>query len=168
MIRCLVCKAEHPEKTLFCDECGSYLQKGSGAGTDLLVTREVTVAWTEREKTKVTEEEAISPMSLRFSIPDSRREMELPLRKEVNIGRLDPASNSFPEVDLTSYGGLGKGVSRWHAKIIRHGNEVLIEDLASINGTFLNRKKLTPYFPQALKSGDELQLGKLRLRVSFQ
>ena len=167
MIRCPVCKAEHPENTLFCDQCGACVQGGVGAGTAPLGAREVTVTGAEREKTKVPEEEAISPVSLKLSILDSGREMELPLTKEVNIGRLDAASNSFPEVDLTSDGGLKKGVSRWHAKIIRRGSGVLIEDLGSINGTFLNHKKLTPCFPQALKSGDELQLGKLKLRVSF-
>ncbi len=106
-------------------------------------------------------------MSLKLSILDSGREMELPLTKAVSIGRLDAASNSFPEVDLTSDGGLKKGGSRWHARVIRCGSEVFIEDLGSINGTFLNHKKLTPCFPQALKSGDELQLGNLVLRVSF-
>jgi pSer/pThr/pTyr-binding forkhead associated (FHA) protein len=107
-------------------------------------------------------------MSLKLSIPDSNRNVELPLAKEVNIGRLDPLSNSFPDIDLTNYGALKKGVSRRHVKIVRRGNQVLIEDLGSINGTLLNREKLTPYFPQALNSGDELQLGKLTLRVSFQ
>ena len=168
MIRCPVCKAKHPENAPFCEECGSNLLGGVGAGTAPLVTHEVTVTRAEREKTiKVPEEEAISPVSLKLSILASGREMELPLTREVNIGRLDAASNSFPEVDLTSDGGLKRGVSRWHAKIIRRGSEVLIEDLGSINGTFLNHKKLTPCFPRALKSGDELQLGKLVLRVSF-
>ena len=168
MTRCPVCKAEHLENTPFCDECGSYLQGGIGAGTGPLVAHEVAVTRAQREKTiEVPEEEAISPVSLKLSILDSGREMELPLTKEVNIGRLDAASNSFPEVDLTSDGGLKKGVSRWHARIIRRGSKVFIEDLGSINGTFLNHKKLTPCFPQALKSGDELQLGKLVLRVSF-
>jgi pSer/pThr/pTyr-binding forkhead associated (FHA) protein len=68
---------------------------------------------------------------------------------------------------LTSDGGLKKGVSRRHAKITRRGNKVFIEDLGSMNGTFLNRKKLTPYLPQVLKNGDELQLGGLILQVSF-
>ena len=167
MIKCPVCQAEHPENTLFCDECGSYLQGGNQKETDPLAAAEVT--WMEREETiEVPEEEVVSPVSLKLSIPDSGRDMELPLTKEVNIGRLDPASASFPDIDLTSDGGLEKGVSRRHAKIIRRGSEVFIEDLGSINGTFLNRKKLTPYLPQALKSGDELQLGRLILRVSFQ
>ena len=168
MIKCPVCQAEHPENTLFCDECGSYLQGGNQKETDPLAAAEVT--WMEREETSEVpeEEEVASPVSLKLSIPDSGRDVELPLTKEVNIGRLDPASASFPDIDLTSDGGLEKGVSRRHAKITRRGSEVFIEDLGSINGTFLNRKKLTPYLPQVLKSGDELQLGKLTLRVNFQ
>ena len=166
MIKCPVCQAEHPENTLFCDECGSYLQGGNQKETDPLAAAEVT--WMEREETiEVPEEEVVSPVSLKLSIPDSGRDVDLPLTKEVNIGRLDPASASFPDIDLTSDGGLEKGVSRRHAKITRRGREVFIEDLGSINGTFLNRKKLTPYLPQALNNGDELQLGRLILRVSF-
>ena len=167
MIRCPVCKTEHPENTLFCEECLAYLQRGNGAETGPLVLQEMTATWTEREK-KAREEQVVSAVNLKLSIPDSGRETELPLTKEVNIGRLDPVSNCFPEVDLTSDGALKKGVSRWHAKIIRRGNEILIEDRGSINGTFLNGKRLTPHFPEALKSGDELQLGELTLWVSFQ
>jgi hypothetical protein len=165
MIKCPVCQAEHPENTLFCDECGSYLQGGDQKETDPLAAAEVT--WMEREEMIEAPEGITSPLGLKLTIPDSGRDVEMPLTKEVNIGRLDPASASFPDVDLTSDGGLEKGVSRRHAKITRRGSEVFIEDLGSINGTFLNRKKLTPYLPQTLNNGDELQLGKLILRVSF-
>ena len=106
-------------------------------------------------------------MSLKLSILDSGREVELPFTREVNIGRLDPTDAIFPEVDLTGDGGLKKGVSRRHAKITRRGNQVFITDLGSINGTFLNREMLAPYLSRVLKSGDELQLGKLVLRVGF-
>jgi hypothetical protein len=166
MIKCPVCQAEHPENTLFCDKCGSYLLEDSQKTTDPIVVGEVT--WMEREEPpEAPEEEVVSLVSLRLSILDSGRDVDLPLTKEVTIGRLDPASDCFPEIDLTSDGGLKKGVSRRHAKITRRGNEVLIEDLGSMNGTFLNRKKLTPYLPQVLKNGDELQLGGLILQVGF-
>jgi hypothetical protein len=165
MIKCPVCQAEHPENTLFCDECGSYLQGGDQKETDPLAAAEVT--WMEREEMIEATEGITTPLGLKLTIPDSGRDVEVPLTKEMNIGRLDPASASFPDVDLTSDGGLEKGVSRRHAKITRRGSEVFIEDLGSINGTFLNRKKLTPYLPQTLKNGDELQLGKLILRVGF-
>ena len=42
-----------------------------------------------------------------------------------------------------------------------------IIDNRSINGTFVNNKRLTPYLPHPLKSGDELQLGKLIIEVHF-
>jgi pSer/pThr/pTyr-binding forkhead associated (FHA) protein len=166
MIKCPRCQAEHPENTIFCGECGFYLPGGNRKETDLMVVAEV--SWVENEETsEAPGGDVTAPLGLKLRIPDSKRDVKVPLTKEVNIGRLDPASGSFPDVDLTSDGGLEKGISRRHAQIIRRENEVFIEDLGSINGTFLNRKKLTPYLPQALKSGDELQLGKLILRVSF-
>ncbi len=166
MIKCPTCQAEHPENTLFCDQCGSYLLGGNQIETDPLAKGELT--WKEVEEMgEVSGVDVTSPLGLKLTIPDSGRDVEVSLTKEVNIGRLDPASVWFPEVDLTSDDGLEKGVSRHHAKITRRGREVFIEDLGSINGTFLNRKKLIPYLSQTLKSGDELQLGKLVLRVSF-
>jgi hypothetical protein len=166
VVKCLVCQREHPENTPFCNECGAYLLGGSGKETELLPVNGVT--WVNREEMGgAPGVDVTSPLGLKLTIPDSGRDVEVPLTKEVNIGRLDPASVWFPEVDLTSDDGLEKGVSRHHAKITRRGREVFIEDLGSINGTFLNRKKLIPYLSQALKSGDELQLGKLILRVSF-
>ena len=166
MIKCPVCQAEHPENTLFCNECASYLQGLDQEETDPLATAEVT-RMERRETSEVPGEEVTSPLGLKLTIPDSGRDVEVPLTKEVNIGRQDPASASFPDIDLSGDGGSQRGVSRRHAKITRRGSEVFIEDLGSINGTFLNRTKLKPYLPRMLRSGDELQLGKLILRVSF-
>jgi len=166
MVKCQNCQAKYPENTLFCDECGFYLLGGDEEETALLAVSEV--IWMEREETgEALEEEVTSPLGLRLTMPESGRDVGVPFTKEVNIGRLDPASASFPDVDLTRDGGLEKGVSRRHVKIIKQGGEVLIKDIGSINGTFLNGRKLKPYFPQVLKSGDVLQLGNLALRVSF-
>jgi hypothetical protein len=166
MVKCPVCQAKYPENTLFCEECGSYLLGDRQEETDPLAVGEVT--WMEREETSEAAEEDITfPLGLKLTIPDSGHNVEVLLTKEVNVGRLDPASANFPDVDLTSEDGLERGISRRHAKITRRGREVFIEDLGSLNGTFLNREKLAPYFPQALKSGDELQLGTLTLQVSF-
>jgi hypothetical protein len=164
VIKCPVCQAEHPENTLFCDICGSYLLEGNLKETDLLAVAEMTRM--EREEMSQAPE-VTSPLGLRLTILDSGRDVEVPLTKEVNIGRLDSARAWFPEVDLTGDRGLEKGVSRHHAKITRRGSEVFIEDLGSVNGTFLNRNKLKPYLSRRLKNGDELRLGTLVLRVSF-
>ena len=166
MPKCPNCEAEHPENTLFCDECGAYLLRDVQKETGTLVVTQVTR--TEKEKaSEVPGDEVTLPLYVKLTIPDSGRDMEVPFEKGVTIGRLDPANASFPEVDLTDDGGLDKGVSRRHARITRRGKEVCIEDLGSINGTFLNGKKLVPYLPHALRGGDELQLGQLTLQVSF-
>jgi len=167
MVKCPCCQAKHPENALFCDECGSYLLGDDQKKMDTLVIAEVT--WMQREETSEVPGEGVcsDPLGLKLTIPNSGCDVEVLLAKGVNIGRLDPTSASFPDVDLTSVGGLEKGVSRRHAKITRHKRKVFIEDLGSMNGTFVNRKKLIPYLPEALRNGAQLQLGKLMLRVSF-
>jgi molybdenum cofactor synthesis domain-containing protein len=140
----------------------------------VIIERETPLAfpdmtWVEAEETSEAPGEGVTTLlGLKLRIPDSGHDVEVPLtREEISIGRLDPASGSFPDVDLSDYGGVEKGVSRRHAKIIRREGGFFIEDLGSFNGTFLNHKKLTPYRLEGLKGGDELQLGKLALRVSF-
>lgn len=55
------------------------------------------------------------------------------------------------------------GVSRRHARLWLQGGKVLVEDLASANGTFLDGERLTR--PQALKPGSALTLGGYTLRL---
>jgi pSer/pThr/pTyr-binding forkhead associated (FHA) protein len=165
VIKCPNCQAEYPENALFCEECGAYLRADDPMMETLIVAE--TPRRERGEASEVPGEEVTFPLGLKLTIPDSRRSLEVPLTREVSIGRLDPASACYPSVDLSGEGGLDKGISRRHAQITRRGSEVFVEDLGSINGTLLNGKKLMPYSPQVLKSGDELQLGKLTLRVSF-
>src|SRR5690606_9798382 len=49
------------------------------------------------------------------------------------------------------------GVSRRHARILLHEQEVVLEDLGSSNGTFLNGNRLRP--SAHLSPGDEIRLG---------
>ena len=55
-------------------------------------------------------------------------------------------------------------ISRAHAAIGFDGEEFFVEDLSSTNGTSVNGKRKPR---TALNSGDEIQLGKLRLRVTL-
>ena len=52
-------------------------------------------------------------------------------------------------------------VSRKHAVLLREGDEFRIEDRGSLNGTFVNRRRIEA--PTRLESGDELQIGKYRM-----
>jgi len=86
------------------------------------------------------------------------------LLKESNlIGRADPISGVFPDVDLSPYD-PGAKVSRRHARIWRAEGRYWIEDLASVNGTFLNgRRLLPPRTPHVLQDGDRLRIGEVSL-----
>jgi pSer/pThr/pTyr-binding forkhead associated (FHA) protein len=52
-------------------------------------------------------------------------------------------------------------VSRNHAELVVSGATVTLEDLGSLNGTYINRRRIDT--PEALVDGDELQIGKFRL-----
>ena len=86
------------------------------------------------------------------------------LQKDENlVGRRDPMSNIFPEVDLSKYDPQTK-ISRRHARIWREGANFLVEDLGSSNGTVLatgitDSLRLVPHKPHVLSSGDKLRVG---------
>ena len=51
-------------------------------------------------------------------------------------------------------------VSRRHAALVRRDNRWHIDDLGSLNGTFVNRRRVES---ATLEDGDEIQIGKYRL-----
>lgn len=55
-------------------------------------------------------------------------------------------------------------VSRQHASLEVVGEEAMIEDLGSSNGTFVNDVRLAPHLPQRIHPGDIIRVGKTRLR----
>ena len=158
MIKCPFCNSVYPENTLFCEECGSYLAPSSEQATDPL---------SEPADDEASKNQAGGVFkTLVLAIEEGGR-IELPLSKEVVLGRLDASHAVFPDVDLTNEQGAEKGVSRRHARISRRDDQVFLEDLNSLNGTFLNATRLVPELPYPLKGGDQVQLGKLILTVDM-
>ena len=86
------------------------------------------------------------------------------LNKETNlVGRTDPQSNIFPDIDLSRFDPETK-ISRRHARIWREGDTFLLEDLGSVNGTVVNDAvRLGPRQPRPLANGDRLRLGETML-----
>jgi serine/threonine-protein kinase len=86
------------------------------------------------------------------------------LQKDSNlVGRTDPHSNIFPEIDLSRFD-LETKVSRRHARIWSEGETFLVEDLGSVNGTVINDSvRLAPRQPRVLDSGDRIRLGETTL-----
>ncbi len=167
MVKCAFCGATHVPNTIFCRECGTYLlEEKNSRSTDPLDTEEL--GWVGEDNPESdSPEEPDEPRSIHMNITDSKRTVETLLVNGVLLGRIDPSNDVFPEIDLTHDSGLEKGVSRRHAQIIEHEGQVVIEDMGSLNGTFINGKRLAPYNPQELHNGDQLQLGKLLIDVAL-
>ena len=99
----------------------------------------------------------------RLVVADTGAEIPLPSESEILVGREDPVSDIFPDIDLTPHGGEEGGVSRKHLKIEVQDSQYTVQDLDSTNFTLLNQQRLTPFSPQPIQDGDELRLGRVRL-----
>ena len=58
-----------------------------------------------------------------------------------------------------------ESVSRKHCVIVMKDNRLLIQDLKSRNGTYVNDKRLPIYKAKVLKAGDQLRIGKLMFEI---
>ncbi len=96
-------------------------------------------------------------------VAGSGAQFDLTGKTEVLIGREDPISGIFPQIDLTPHGGEAGGVSRRHARIALRGGQWVIEDLNSRNFTFVNNQRINPGVPQVLNNGDQIRLGRVVL-----
>ena len=61
-----------------------------------------------------------------------------------------------------------ESVSRKHCIIVQKDGRVLIQDLKSRNGTYLNDKRLSTSKATVVKPGDQLRIGKLMFEVSIE
>lgn len=102
---------------------------------------------------------------LRIRVRDANALIEVAFKQELVLGR--QVDDAVPDVDLTLYDAQNLGVSRRHAKLTRESATVMVQDLGSLNGSFLNGQKLLPYQPRVLRNEDELILGRMALRISF-
>ncbi len=55
-------------------------------------------------------------------------------------------------------------VSRFHAQLVQADHRILLEDLSSGNGTFLNGKQLEKNIPHPLRNNDRIKLGPIKFR----
>jgi hypothetical protein len=54
-------------------------------------------------------------------------------------------------------------VSRYHATLSRQDEQVILQDLGSVNGTYIDGRKLDPNESVELHGGEEIQIGEVRL-----
>ena len=86
--------------------------------------------------------------------------------KQVVLGRKTEGETK-PLVDLTYPNGYAMGVSRHHVIIRSNDKGYVIMDLNSSNGTWLDGRILTPAESYDLPSGATVQLGRLKLVVTY-
>jgi hypothetical protein len=78
------------------------------------------------------------------------------------IGRASSSEGIEPDVDLTD-ADPNRLVSRRHAFILRRRGGFVIEDLESVNGTYLNGvQRLQPHAQTLLRDGDQISFGETR------
>jgi hypothetical protein len=185
MIQCAECGHENMDGLEYCDACGAKLP-ASAAPTPEIVPAESAPVDVETEAPAPVESatavEAPAPVESATAAggsPASQLKAKMTiirggtlgkefLLQEGNnlIGRWDPDSGAFPEVDLEMDDPEAR-ISRKHA-LIRVGDPTTIEDIGSLNGTFVNRgHRLEPGAPVELHDGDEVIIGKTFLRFSL-
>jgi hypothetical protein len=147
-IYCQECGFQNPESANYCSRCGALLVKDESGV-------EATQSYTPEDAEAATPE-ALEDLGIRGAALVVRSgggrvgEMFHPDLEETTIGR-SPDCGIFLD-DVT--------VSRRHAVLRRSDRTFTIEDQGSLNGTFVNRKRVES---ATLEDGDELQIGKYRL-----
>ena len=86
---------------------------------------------------------------------------------ETTIGRADPVTGILPDIDLTPVD-TNRSVSRRHAKIIKAGSDYhVLEEVGTVNGTYVNDQRIPTGVPVKLHDGDLLKIGLISMKTVF-
>ena len=144
MANCPTCSFDNSDDSNYCRRCGSRL-----APVD---PNETTVTYTAADQQGIVNPDALGSSTVLLIRSGEGREGEtIALDLDaLTVGR-SPHSDLFLD-DVT--------VSRHHARVLRDEGGFWVEDLNSLNGTYVNRRRIEQ---QRLFDGDELQIGKFKL-----
>jgi sulfur carrier protein ThiS len=147
-VYCPECGFQNLESANYCSRCGALLVTETEPDD---VTMTFSAEEVEEERGDLLEELGIEGPALVVRSGGGRSGEQFPLeRTQTTIGR-SPDCDIFLD-DVT--------VSRRHAIVAKGAERFAIEDLGSLNGTFLNRRRIER---SDLENGDEVQIGKYRL-----
>lgn len=108
------------------------------------------------------------PDRLMLSIPDqSTHTILVDLNPIMVIGRKRSMRDYEVTIDLTDLHAAEYGVSRYHAILMAMDNHIIIKDIDSLNGTYLNGKRLEALKEYVIDDEDMITFGDLNLKVSF-
>ncbi len=147
-VYCPECGFQNLESANYCSRCGALLVTEGDPDNPTMTFAAEEV---EEEGGPGLEELGVEGPTLVVRSGGGRSGEHFPLeRTQTTIGR-SPDCDIFLD-DVT--------VSRRHAIVARGAPSFTIEDLGSLNGTFLNRRRIEQ---SELDNGDEVQIGKYRL-----
>jgi pSer/pThr/pTyr-binding forkhead associated (FHA) protein/predicted RNA-binding Zn-ribbon protein involved in translation (DUF1610 family) len=147
-VYCPECGFQNPEAANYCAKCGALLVRDE-SGSDTTMT--YTLDEGEDDGTAIIDEIKTEGPALVVRSGGGRAGEHFLLEKEsTTVGR-SPDCDVFLD-DVT--------VSRRHAQVLRRNGQFVIEDKGSLNGTFLNRRRIES---GQLEDGDEVQIGKYKL-----
>jgi len=147
-VYCPECGFQNLESANYCSRCGALLVTEADVD-DVTVT--ISADEVEEVAGEALEEIGVEGPTLVVRSGGGRTGEQFAIeRAQTTIGR-SPDCDIFLD-DVT--------VSRRHAIVAKAGSTFTIEDLGSLNGTFLNRRRIER---ADLESGDEVQIGKYRL-----
>jgi FHA domain-containing protein len=159
-LHCPECGFVNGEGANYCSRCGAFLGaarerssgSGSGSGSGEPATATYRIDETgELVPVDVGDVVADEGAALVIRAGGGRVGESFPLNADrMTIGRR-PDSDIFLD-DVT--------VSRDHALLVRRGGDFYLDDLGSLNGTYVNRHRIESH---RLEDGDELQVGKFKL-----
>lgn len=168
MIACPTCQNKELEGELFCSACGARLWGMHRAEARPTITfdtrrlRDITDVVLPRVEATTM---ALRAGQLALGFVCAAQPLVLEGRAEYTLGRESEAD--APDVPLNAYGARDKGVSRKHASLRVDRRQVLLTDLGSANGTWLNGSLIGAHEPVRLENGDEVRLGKLLFKIHF-
>jgi hypothetical protein len=134
----------------YCQKCGAYLSRPEGEAEPTTMTYTVDEAG-EMHPVDIDEVVDQAGAALVIRAGGGRAGESFTLEEDrISIGR-SPDAQVFLD-DVT--------VSRNHALVVRRRDGLYIDDLGSLNGTYVNRRRIESH---KLADGDEIQVGKYKL-----
>ena len=146
---CPECGFSNAEGANYCQRCGSLLAHAEAAGEPVTATYRIDDTG-ELVPVEIGEVTARGPALVIRAGGGRVGESFAVDRERTSIGRRPDAEVFLDDVT----------VSRDHALLIRRGEQWHLDDLGSLNGTYVNRRRIDS---QRLEDGDELQVGKYKL-----
>ncbi len=149
-VYCPECGFQNPEAANYCAKCGALIVKDE-AGAETTMTWAPDEAAGDDEMAGMLEDLGVHGPALVVRSGGGRAGETFQIEGERTLVGRSPDCEIFLD-DVT--------VSRKHASLLRRGEGVTLEDQGSLNGTFVNRRRVET---APLEDGDEIQIGKYRL-----